>query len=270
MRLDPPGAALMIRRILVLAICLAALHGQAAEAADLDTVPAPLNEAPNETMSFFGSGWYIRGDIGYARPQGPSGSYSGVKFDHLSVGDSAMLGGGVGYKISNWFRADVTADYMFSGLVHATYTVPNCCLFTDRTRLGGWVVLANGYVDLGTWSGITPYVGGGVGYAYTEVSKIVNQEFLPTGGGSFAAVTDPTTGLAIINPYPAHTTGGFAWALEAGAALDVAPSVKLDFGYRYLNIADARMATDNLGVAPKLKSLGSHQFRIGVRYMFDQ
>jgi opacity protein-like surface antigen len=56
----------------------------------------------------------------------------------------------------------------------------------------------------------------------------------------------------------------------AGAAIDVAPSTKLDFGYRYLNVSDARFATDTLGIAPRLKNLGAHQFRLGLRYMFDE
>ena len=30
--------------------------------------------------------------------------------------------------------------------------------------------MVNGYVDLGTWSGITPYVGAGVGFAYNKLS----------------------------------------------------------------------------------------------------
>ncbi|MFI5013988.1 MAG: outer membrane protein [Hyphomicrobiales bacterium] len=260
----------MIRGTLVLATLLAVVRIQGAAAADLDAMPAPAAIPQSDTMSFFGSGWYIRGDLGYSRLQGPSASYNGTPFSHLSIADSPVLGGGIGYKINNWFRADVTTDYTFSGNVQGSYTIPNCCLFSDKTRLGGWAALANGYVDIGTWSGITPYVGGGIGYAFTQTSKIVNQEFLPNGSGSFAAVTDPTSGLPVFNAYPVHTTGGFAWALAAGAAINVAPSVKLDFGYRYLSIADARMASDNLGVAPKLRSLGAHQFRIGVRYMFDE
>jgi opacity protein-like surface antigen len=113
-------------------------------------------------------------------------------------------------------------------------------------------------------------VGGGIGYAFTETSKVINEEFVQIGTGAFIPLTDPTTGLTVFNAFPAHTTGGFAWALLAGAAIDVAPSVKLDFGYRYLNVADARFAVDNLGIAPRLKSLAAHQFRVGLRYMFDE
>ncbi len=262
----------MIRKILTLLLFSGVSYAPGAAAADLDTLPAAPLLAPQAEYgtAYLGTGWYIRGDVGYSRPQGPTGSYNGAPFEHLSVVGSAVLGGGVGYKISNWFRADVTADYTFAGNMQASYLVPNCCLVSDKSGVGGWAVLANGYVDLGTWSAITPYVGGGVGYAFTEISKIVSEEFTPSVTGSFVPLTDPTTGLPIFNAFPAHTTGRFAWALMAGAAIDIAPSTKLDFGYRYLNVSDARFATDNLGIAPRLKTLSAHQFRLGLRYMFDE
>ncbi|MBV9138003.1 MAG: porin family protein [Hyphomicrobiales bacterium] len=261
----------MIRNLLVFFLLLDASFVGRASAADLDTLaPAPLAVPQAEYGNYLGTGWYIRGDIGYSRPQGPSGTYNGAPFDHLSVVSSAVLGGGVGYKFNNWLRADLTGDYTFAGNMQASYIVPNCCLATDKTGLGGWALLANGYVDLGTWSSITPYVGAGAGYAFTEVSKTVNEEFVQAGSGVFLPLTDPTTGQPILNAFPAHTTGRFAWALMAGAAIDVAPSVKVDLGYRYLNISDARFATDMLGIAPRLKSLGEHQFRLGLRYMFDE
>ena len=258
----------MVRAALALLSLLLGLSLGEAAAADLGPVPPP--ELPADTMNFFGSGWYIRGDIGYSLPQGPKATYNGVPFEHLSDAGSAVAGAGIGYKINNWLRTDFTADYLFAGSTHAIYQVPNCCLFTDRTRVGAWTLLANGYVDLGTWWGVTPYIGAGVGYGFTEVSKTLNEEFLLTGNGGFTAVTDPITGLPVFNSFRAHTTGAFAWALEAGASVDLAPSVKLDLNYRYLNLADARFPTDIFGVAPKLKSLGQHQFRIGVRYMFDE
>lgn len=259
----------MNSKSLVFAGLLAGFGIGAANAADLAPGPA-LPEIPSGDASFFGSGWYLRGDLGYSQPQAPKGDYNGVPFDHLSVGGSAVVGGGVGYKINNWLRADITGDYTFSGVAHASYTIPNCCTVTDRTRIGGWTILANAYLDLGTWSGITPYVGGGVGYAFTEASQTLNQPFLTTASGALVPMIDPNTGGPIINSLPTHTTGGFAWALEAGAAVAIAPSVQVDFNYRFLSIADARIAPDPGGVTARVKSIGAHQFRIGVRYMFDE
>src|SRR5580700_7641062 len=138
----------MIRTILLLGSLLAGLYIGEAAAADLGPAPAPMMPE-TDSMNFFGSGWYIRGDLGYSMPQGPKATYNGRPFDRLSVADSPLLGGGIGYKITNWFRADVTADYMFSGSLHGIYTIPNCCVFSDHTRLGGWALLANGYIDIG-------------------------------------------------------------------------------------------------------------------------
>ena len=37
----------------------------------------------------------------------------------------------------------------------------------------------NGYADLGTWSGVTPYVGAGVGFAYNKLSGFTDTRLLP-------------------------------------------------------------------------------------------
>ena len=83
----------------------------------------------------------------------------------------------------------------------------------------------NGYVDLGTWSGITPYVGAGVGFAYNKLFG-----FTDTGYAYSDGVQSPTGGYS--------DDGGkwnFAWGLMAGLSFDVTQNLKLDLGYRYLD-----------------------------------
>jgi opacity protein-like surface antigen len=259
----------MIRKILVLGTFLAAACGQAAQAADLD-VPAPINPPQDETSSFFGSGWYIRGDIGYSVPTGPSGSFANLPLRQVSWATSATAGIGVGYKITNWIRADMTGDYLFQRDVHFFGSDPvTGQFFRNSTGLGGYTVLANGYFDVGTWSSVTPYVGAGVGYAFFRNTEIENVPMAQTTTGSFVPVTNPVTGQTIVNRLPGGSRGSFAWALMAGASVDLAPGLKFDLGYRYLNIADGALASTATG-ATKLKSLGMSQFRVGLRYAFDQ
>src|SRR6185437_8650685 len=43
------------------------------------------------------------------------------------------------------------------------------------------VFLANGYVDLGSWYGITPFVGAGVGVAYNRFGTIFDNSVGNTG-----------------------------------------------------------------------------------------
>ncbi|MBV9566707.1 MAG: hypothetical protein JO172_01080, partial [Hyphomicrobiales bacterium] len=83
----------MIRKLLAFFLLLGGPVAGGAFAADLDTVPAPLVVPRTDFTTYLGTGWYIRGDIGYSRPQGPSGTYNGAPFDHLSVAGSAVLGG---------------------------------------------------------------------------------------------------------------------------------------------------------------------------------
>jgi opacity protein-like surface antigen len=48
------------------------------------------------------------------------------------------------------------------------------CTGIARSRLNRTHVLANGYVDLGTWSRFTPYVGAGVGVNVTYNKSQLN------------------------------------------------------------------------------------------------
>ncbi len=99
------------------------------------------------------------------------------------------------------------------------------------------VVLANAYFDdLGTWYGITPFIGGGVGYAFNHVSSYsTNQQFTsPTyaydytnagcGCIPYAPVYDPN-GNAVYNTnsgskfYKDKTTGSFAWGAPCRSRL---------------------------------------------------
>lgn len=76
---------------------------------------------------------------------------------------------------------------------------------------------------LGTWHCVTPYVGGGVGFASIDVIGLKD-------------VNVPNLGVAFAKD---HTETNFAWALYAGLAYDVTPGVTIDLSYRYLDLGDA-------------------------------
>src|SRR5438270_11216083 len=79
-----------------------------ASAADLGMPPAiPASEGPFE----FGTGWYLRGDIGYAFNNKTGIEYGGLPLTNTKINNTWSAGGGFGYKFNNWFRADITAEY---------------------------------------------------------------------------------------------------------------------------------------------------------------
>jgi opacity protein-like surface antigen len=54
----------------------------------------------------------------------------------------------------------------------------------------------------------------------------------------------------------------------AGAAFDLG-GFKLDLGYRYIHLGEARTEFDSYGFGTKLKAVDAHEARLGFRYMID-
>jgi opacity protein-like surface antigen len=112
-------------------------------------------------------GLYLRGDIGWSILD-----VQGVDND-----DSFVVGGGVGYKFNDFFRADVTADW--SG----DYTI------APGAEISTTTVLANAYLDLDTDTMFTPYVGAGLGWGWVEGSGLAaDDDGLALGAAAGVAV----------------------------------------------------------------------------------
>ncbi len=227
-------------------IALAALAAAPALGADYRLPPPPPMEGPGPVVSELGAGWYLRGDVGYAVAVNPVVNLSilGVStpYTNEKIEPTFTAGGGFGYKFLNWLRADLTADYRFD-----TDFTGALGPFPQRATLSGWTTLGNLYLDLGTWYGISPYIGAGAGLAQVHIRDYLdNATMIGTGTDRWS----------------------FAWALMGGVAVQVSPGFSLDLGYRYLSIAntDLNLAA---GITAQAKDLNSHEFRIGVRYMIE-
>ena len=88
---------------------------------------------------------------------------------------TASLGAGIK---SNWLRTDVTIDYASPLKYQGTVATAG-----DTTaKIQATTALFNGYLDLGTWYRITPYIGAGAGVAYARVSDYVGTAAPPVSG----------------------------------------------------------------------------------------
>jgi opacity protein-like surface antigen len=247
------------------ALALAAFSlAPAALAADLmptTYAPAPLGAQPLDM-----SGWYLRGDVGYAIPLRPKaeGLLPGGltrAFNDRELGRTLTLGGGIGYRFNNWFRADVTAEWRKPANVSATNSGSNYVdgYSDERAKFGANALMLNGYVDLGTWSGLTPYLGAGVGVARKEVKDWTTQVICFTG-----ACTPSGPGGTI----PDSSKTGLAWSLMGGLGVQLTDQLSLDIGYRFLNLGGMTTKADAFGVAAKLDDVKVNEVRLGMRYMF--
>lgn len=226
---------------LVLAIGVAAVSE--APAADVGIArPAP------PMLEEYGSGWYLRGDVGWTGYTNVSADYviGGLASAHDSsakLEDTWSIGAGYGYNF-DWFRADVTADYR----ANAQFTGIMGELFGELTT---WSTLLNGYFDLGTWSGITPYVGAGIGAAYHETRKWHDLYGDPVFAGG--------------------SNWELAWAVMAGLAIQFTPKASLDVGYRYVDLgkAESGLDADFNAIKVKTDNISAHEVRVGIRYTID-
>ena len=272
-----------------------ALSAVAAQAADLAPPPPPL-PPPVE----FG-GWYIRGDVGvasYSTSQwtqpvtglGASDQLLFGGFIQKSIQEPAFIDAGIGYQFNQWFRVDATAEYRTSvglrGVFEEKVFTPNCagpgldCAFLGQNiypgQLQSSVFLVNAYADLGTWYNVTPFVGAGLGFVRHSISGVSDSGFA-WNGSAFDQNGNPNGALTpvALSPIQDHTKTNFAWALMAGLAYNVTPNLKLEVGYRYMNLGDVPSSTIHCicgQVFPgfRVKEITSNEFRIGMRWMFGE
>ncbi len=249
------------------ALALGTLMAPAAFAADY--VP-PVVEAdplpPEQPIAYeedFG-GWYIRGDVDYHWSDFRGAEYIlyGApgqlgSFDSGELKGALSLGAGVGYQINRYLRADLTGDYFFKSDFEGSTSgfcaggVP--CTSRDTSSYTALLLLANAYAELGTYHGITPYVGLGIGGAHVEWDTLTNVD----GNGTF------------------YHEGGkgwrFAWAAMAGASYCLTHNTKLDLGYRYSRIEGGRMFGYSTNAGPGYDDgINVHEVRGGLRYQFGK
>jgi opacity protein-like surface antigen len=246
------------------------LLSQAAFAADLAIAPSPMY-APPPPADF--GGWYLRGDIGMTNQSIKSLNNpdpNAVLFNSAGIGfDSSMLFDvGVGYQFNNWFRADITGQWRgranFHGSQFTDAFVGSALVDNYSGSKSEAVILVNGYVDLGTWWYVTPFIGAGIGTSYNRISG-----FRDDGFGNTFGVARPSSVVYAAD----NGKWNFAWALHTGLAYRVTPNVTVELGYSYMNLGDATTGVNsNFAGTPTaqfpwtMRDITSHDLTLGVRW----
>jgi opacity protein-like surface antigen len=243
--------------------------------------PPPMAYAPPPVVAPQPlGGWYLRGDVGV-------GVQTFSTFDHSQTNsafvwpaswtivqqdlqDTSIFGGGVGYEFNNWFRADVTAEYRTKAMWKATGSYTNFCagggICFDATsgNLSSTVVMANAYVDLGTWWCLTPYVGAGIGGAYNRITGVQDNGINSDGSVGFGYTNGDSS------------QWNLAWNAQAGLTYNVTNNFKVDLNLRYLHLGSPEtsvVACQNTTPCPgafyTLTNTSSWDFRLGLRWLLQ-
>ena len=136
-----------------------------AQAADLGPIMQPRPIAPVQVEEMAG-GWYLRGDIGVGAQDFKSFDFTQTnsafvwpaswRIDQKEFGSGVFGGGGVGFQWNSWLRFDATAEYRakskFKAIGSYTEFCPGGrCFDSYDGSHSAAVLMANAYIDLGTW-----------------------------------------------------------------------------------------------------------------------
>lgn len=195
---------------------------------------------PGEKMMAKGAeiaGPYLRADVGYGITMNPDGANTAGAFTNEDVGNLGVFGGGVGYRFNENLRADLTFSYRPDADVDATTSGGT----NIASEVDGMTIMINAYADLGEFSGFTPYVGAGIGYARLETA---DQTGTVVNGG---------------------VSSNFAWAVMLGTAIDVGmgDATRADLGYRFINLGEFEQESSTT-----YDDLMVHELRAGLRHSF--
>ncbi|MEP1209694.1 MAG: outer membrane beta-barrel protein [Rhizobiaceae bacterium] len=250
-----------------------------ANAADL-LVDPPVYEAPEIVTKSYG-GWYLRGDITYDFHEVEGVHYTNgwgnSSFYSSEADDSFDLGIGIGYQINEYFRVDLTGEYVFEADFEGS-TYGYCdyqafldgdlnCSSSDTSSFDMLKLLGNAYVDLGNYGGFTPYVGAGLGGAYVrwdDTESVNTCTFTVTNCPGAAPATSSVSSAT----QAGTESWRFAWAVHAGFSYDIAHNTKLDLGYSYSRVEGGDMFqwAGTGGTQGYDEGIESHIIRAGVRY----
>ncbi len=247
-------------------------------------VPAP---AP---VPVYRPEWYFRADFGLGLTGGPDAEERGYYYaDDAATGGRRIIpadwvngdfetlatwGIGVGRYWSSHFRTDLTAETRSQGKVKIdardVYTARNGSRMDtridDESTLRGGLFLVNGYYDLpqAKWRGFTPYIGAGLGFAWTELKR---------NHGTIVNECSPAcTRRETIREQEKQHEISFAAQVTTGMTYTFSEYVELDVNYRYLYLggSDIQVGINSRSVGGtsiiEVDDIHEHQLRAGLRF----
>ena len=185
------------------------------------------------TFAYSASGLYIGGNIGLVFLDDSDVVDPGPPVDDMVVtaDNGFSIGGFMGYAFENGYRVEGELVYQRNNYDEVKGSIK------DDGTLDGDIssatVLANGYYDFKNKSRVTPYIGGGLGFA----------------------VIDEDGALVDDHDYV------FVYQFTAGVGFEITESITLDLKYRYVMTEDLDM--DNMSIG-----YSSDILYTGVRFTF--
>jgi OmpA-OmpF porin, OOP family len=201
-------------------------------------------------------GLYIGAGAGYNLPENdPLGSGGQLEPHGGFVGL-----GSAGYALGNGFRFELEGNYRQADLGRTT------AAFSTSGSFQTYGIMANALFDIDVGaSWIYPYIGGGVGYAWSHLSA--RSAFTPAG-------------FPLLSSHFDQTEGNFAFQAIGGLSFPIprVPGLSLTAEYRFFGVpgsesfAGSEVVAGSLSPVPvslKVQHQYNHSFLLGIRYAFN-
>ncbi len=202
-------------------------------------------------------GPYVSGFIGVSAASNSDVTtndfFTGAAFDDRVKFDPGVFVGGTGGFDFGLVRLEGEISYKHAEIRSITDKTTGSQFLNPDGSLGALAMMLNVFFDLHNDTPVTPYFGGGIGFAALHQSDTFG---IDTGG--------PTPQRVLL--YPEDDDAVFAY--QAGAGLEIALNrrLSLDLGYRYFGTAQARFDKDLTRTTER--KFESHNGAVGLRVKF--
>jgi len=170
--------------------------------------------------------------------------------DSVEFDPSIYIGGSGGFDFG-YIRIEGELSYKNGEMSSITEKTSQTRYANVDGSVGAFAIMCNVFLDLRNTSPVTPYIGGGVGFATLYLSDTFG--------------TDTNTGYRT-RVYESDGDTVFAYQVGAGFAIDLTEMLSLDISYRYFGTAKANF-NNNAYMTTELE-FESHNASVGLRVKF--
>lgn len=172
--------------------------------------------------------------------------------DRVEFDPNINIGGTAGYDFGI-VRMEGELSYKKAGIGSVTSQSDGFRFHSVNGSIGALAMMFNGFFDLHNNSRITPYLGGGIGFASMHLSDTTG---IDTRNGAAQRIT----------LYGAGDDTVFAYQVGTGVEIALNRQCSLDLGYRYF-VTDRANFDSDLGITTSHK-FESHNATLGIRFKY--
>lgn len=219
-----------------------------------EAAPEPEETSMGSDFKGLIKGLYVKLGTAYSVVPDTEGVFNGVSLQGEDTDNTWLVEGGLGYRYNRNVRTDVVYTYRPGIDGSNTGTSGASQVTTEHDNM---TLLVNGYYDILSHNGFTPYVGAGIGLARNDSDD----------AHTVATGADYQEG--------GDTSYDLSWMLTVGTGYKITDELSLDLAYRFIDLGDFSQSGTFSGTGAPGANGGTemdndyaHEIVLGVRYEF--